>query len=257
MSTSQYPECFICVIHHGLLVDPVVTRCGHSFCRACIERWMEYSETCPHCREAVCYGTLVCNFVLREAMEEILGLSGIGYHKESERSTPLVFCGNSDEIDHLGSRIKILNSILEPFVASFSAEEMFFKGLNSYKRHQYQKAVFWYEKAAHAGYVQAMVDLADCFRDGEGVQQDLQQAVLWLQKSAQAGHSGAMVSLGYCYSFGKGVEQNLEQAFLYYQRAAHLGNRDAMYNLSLAYELGEGVVRDEQMAFQWYNRCYL
>eukprot|EP00775_Hariotina_reticulata_P011149 gene11149-11301_t len=44
---------FECVICFDLLVDPVVGRCGHDFCKSCIEEWLrkQSSATCPSCRE--------------------------------------------------------------------------------------------------------------------------------------------------------------------------------------------------------------
>lgn len=36
-----------CPIHLGHLIDPVVSKCGHSFCRDCIYKVLETKTQCP------------------------------------------------------------------------------------------------------------------------------------------------------------------------------------------------------------------
>ena len=40
-------ECTVCT---ELLLDPVTTPCGHSFCRTCLRQSMDHSTKCPVCR---------------------------------------------------------------------------------------------------------------------------------------------------------------------------------------------------------------
>lgn len=40
-------ECHVC---YGLMVDPVTTPCGHTFCRKCVARVLDHSTLCPACR---------------------------------------------------------------------------------------------------------------------------------------------------------------------------------------------------------------
>lgn len=40
-------ECTVCT---ELLLEPVTTPCGHTFCRACLRRSMDHSTNCPTCR---------------------------------------------------------------------------------------------------------------------------------------------------------------------------------------------------------------
>lgn len=45
------PSCPVCLSH---MHEPVtIVRCHHSFCKACIERWLEVSASCPMCKEPV------------------------------------------------------------------------------------------------------------------------------------------------------------------------------------------------------------
>ena len=40
-------ECHVC---YSLMVDPLTTPCGHTFCRKCIARVLDHSSLCPACR---------------------------------------------------------------------------------------------------------------------------------------------------------------------------------------------------------------
>lgn len=51
---SVAPSLFDCVICSETMTEPCTISCGHSYCRACIQRWIETgSETCPCCRAAI------------------------------------------------------------------------------------------------------------------------------------------------------------------------------------------------------------
>lgn len=43
-------ECSLC---YRLLWQPASTPCGHTFCRSCIDRWLDHSPTCPLCKMAL------------------------------------------------------------------------------------------------------------------------------------------------------------------------------------------------------------
>lgn len=40
-------ECHVC---YGLMLDPLTTTCGHTFCRKCVARVLDHSNSCPICR---------------------------------------------------------------------------------------------------------------------------------------------------------------------------------------------------------------
>ncbi|KAI1294943.1 E3 ubiquitin-protein ligase NRDP1 [Halotydeus destructor] len=44
-------EEFTCVICCGIIREPVVTQCGHTFCRNCVTRWIKTERNCPVCRK--------------------------------------------------------------------------------------------------------------------------------------------------------------------------------------------------------------
>ncbi len=46
-SSKNELDCQIC---YGLLLDPLTTSCGHTFCRKCVARVLDHSRLCPVCR---------------------------------------------------------------------------------------------------------------------------------------------------------------------------------------------------------------
>src|SRR3954452_22862002 len=49
-----------------------------------------------------------------------------------------------------------------------------------------EKALYWFQKAAEGGLVDAMYDLALCYEDEEGIEKDLEKAFYWYQKVAES-----------------------------------------------------------------------
>lgn len=48
-----------CVICQDEMKDPIKLKCGHSFCQACIVRWLHENKICPTCRtEIACSKTI-------------------------------------------------------------------------------------------------------------------------------------------------------------------------------------------------------
>ena len=90
-----------------------------------------------------------------------------------------------------------------------------------------QEAVIWYRKAAEAGDVLGMLDLAGCYELGTGTPPDEEAAVRWYRKAASHRSPSGTFNLARMYEKGKGVPKNPVQARILYQRAADLGNAEA------------------------------
>lgn len=45
--TKSEMDCQVC---YGLMLDPLTTTCGHTFCRKCVARVLDHSTLCPICR---------------------------------------------------------------------------------------------------------------------------------------------------------------------------------------------------------------
>ncbi|KAI0393658.1 hypothetical protein F5Y17DRAFT_431297 [Xylariaceae sp. FL0594] len=42
-----------CMVCYSMLLDPVTTSCGHTFCRACLHQVLDHGNACPTCRQLV------------------------------------------------------------------------------------------------------------------------------------------------------------------------------------------------------------
>jgi hypothetical protein len=62
-------------------------------------------------------------------------------------------------------------------------------------KQDYSKAAEWFRKAAEQGYINAQMDLGDCYNDGLGVTQNDAKAAKWYRKAAEQGSSDAQYAL--------------------------------------------------------------
>lgn len=125
----------------------------------------------------------------------------------------------------------------------------------------YQKAAYWYEKAAEQGLSLAQESIGDCYRDGTGVEKDNEKAAYWYEKAAsnpEEPNVNAQYKLGTLYDLGLGVKRDSKKAAYWYEKAAsalRFPNADAQYNLGLMYASGEGVEKDRTKAAYWFEKA--
>ncbi|XP_040294377.1 E3 ubiquitin-protein ligase TRIM11-like [Bufo bufo] len=87
-------DCSICLQTY---TDPVMLRCGHNFCRVCIDCALDTQDesgvyTCPECREEFQERpALMRNFALRNIMANLL----VTQHKETETGILCTYCVDS------------------------------------------------------------------------------------------------------------------------------------------------------------------
>ncbi len=128
----------------------------------------------------------------------------------------------------------------------------------------WDKAAYWYERAAKGGETNAMFNLAVLLKMGlvgfgskenRDREQDKRQAVYWLRKVAKRGEINAISKLGECYFHGEGVRRNRPLGFKMMQQAAEQGYGHAQYNLSLLYLHGDYVEKDFDKEFFWLQKA--
>ncbi|HVK32116.1 MAG TPA: tetratricopeptide repeat protein [Burkholderiaceae bacterium] len=108
-------------------------------------------------------------------------------------------------------------------------------------------------RAAEAGFVTAMVGLAELHEQGQaGLATDLAQAVQWQRRAAEAGSVDAQVALATAHYLGRGAPKDLALAARWYRVAAQGGDVGAMYLYASMVESGDGVERDLAEARYWY-----
>ncbi len=146
-----------------------------------------------------------------------------------------------------------------------------------------------YENAANLGLARANRNLANYYKKGEHVQQNIEEslkyyqraadlgddeaqeiigqayskgtggypiswadAVYWFKKSAQQGNTNAIRHLFFCYFNGTGVERNYDKAFSLIDYYYDTSDSAILYLLGHCYENGIGTGKDYQIAYNYY-----
>ena len=102
----------------------------------------------------------------------------------------------------------------------------------------------YYLQAANMGLARGQYCVGSCYYDGAGIEQDYVLAVDWFKKAAEQGYSDAEYNIGVCYEYGTGVEQSDEMAAYWYQKAAEKDHSSAQLNLGLLYKYGRGCYQE-------------
>jgi serine/threonine protein kinase len=139
--------------------------------------------------------------------------------------------------------------------ASFRAQELYNAAMVDRREGKAEEAAKLLREAADLGDANAMAELGECYRTGDGVPMDGLEATRWFLRSATAGDSAAMVSLGGMYWLGDDVPQSDDDALRWFQRAADLKNPAGLYDLARFYEEGRGVARSVDKAKQLYQQA--
>jgi TPR repeat protein len=108
---------------------------------------------------------------------------------------------------------------------------------------------------AERGVIEAEVQLAHRFLEGDGVQQDATLALQWYEKAARAGNCGAQNVMGFIYQSGTGAQVDSVRAAHWYQLSAACGFPFAKMNLGLLYLNGIGVQKDIPLAMQLFEQA--
>jgi len=109
------------------------------------------------------------------------------------------------------------------------------------------------KRAANLGYAPAEFYLAKLYEGGQaGLKKDPVQARTWTERAAEAGDVKAMHNLALDDFEGTGGPKDLSQAADWFHRAADQGLVDSQYNLARLYEEGLGVTRNPAEAYKWY-----
>jgi len=109
---------------------------------------------------------------------------------------------------------------------------------------------------ANAGDESAQFVLGTAYYLGlNGAEQDYEKAFYWWKKAAEQGNPDAQISMGFCYYGGKGIEQSNSKAFYWWKKAAEQGNPEAQVQLGLCYSGGIGVEKSKSKAIYWLRKA--
>ncbi|XP_051737512.1 E3 ubiquitin-protein ligase TRIM39-like isoform X2 [Ctenopharyngodon idella] len=125
-SSAPLTKEFRCSICLDIFTDPVSTPCGHNFCKTCLNKCWDNSQTCncPYCKEKFKHRPdLKINTTLRELVDH--------YKKKSHEKKPEVLCDVCDE-----RKLKALKSCLvcqSSYCAAHLDPHLRVAGLNKHK----------------------------------------------------------------------------------------------------------------------------
>ncbi len=115
-----------------------------------------------------------------------------------------------------------------------------------------EKAAQWYEIAAKEGAASAQYRLASLYQHGRGVAQDRTTAVVWYRRAAEQGVAEAMHNLAVMLNDGDMGAGNHDQAVHWFRAAANHRLRDSQFNLGVIYARGLAEDRDLVESFKWF-----
>lgn len=95
---------------------------------------------------------------------------------------------------------------------------------------KHERAVFWWEKAAEQGDLEAKFNLANACLKGVGAAKNDARAWDLIMSAAQSGLPAAQARLGLAYATGEGMVQDLIESAKWFCLAADLGDKSARTN---------------------------
>ncbi len=119
----------------------------------------------------------------------------------------------------------------------------------------YTKAVEWFKMAAKAGHADAMDNLGNCYKNGDGVEKDEEVAAAWYAKAAKNGLAWGQFHYADVLENGRGVPKDEELAVAWYLKAARRGLAKAQWRLGCHIVDGQGTEKDEELGEAWKARA--
>lgn len=115
-------------------------------------------------------------------------------------------------------------------------------------------AAEWWEKAAEAGHLDAIVDVMTYYFFDKD--RDL-RAVKWAEIGAMAGEPRAQYLFGVCYAMGLGGAKDDHEGVKWWKKAAEQGHLKSQCDLGRIYLYGDGTVvpKDSDIGIMWLRRA--
>lgn len=139
--------------------------------------------------------------------------------------------------------------------AEFNLGKMYYTGEGVTKN--YAMAVSYLSKIAEAGNPTAQEYMGYIYEKGDtsyGINPDVNKQMYWYEKAAQNGDVNAQLKLANAYNAGLGVKKDPKKSFDYYYKAAEKGNQDAIKVIVSRYAKGNGVKKNNNLAMVWFEK---
>ena len=116
-----------------------------------------------------------------------------------------------------------------------------------------KESLKYYQRAADLGDDEAQEIIGQAYSKGiGGYPISWIDAVYWFKKSVQQGNMNATRHLFFCYLNGTGVERNYDKAFSLIDYYYDISDSVILYLLGCCYENGVGIDKDYQAAYNYY-----
>ena len=125
------------------------------------------------------------------------------------------------------------------------------EGADAYGRGDYTTALKEWLPAAEQGDANALFNLGQLYRLGQGVPKDVLKAEEYYLRAAEKGHIGAQGNLGTLYYFAVPNAPRVEDALKWWQRAGSKGDARSQYMLGVVFYNGKDLPRDAVRAYAW------
>jgi hypothetical protein len=118
-----------------------------------------------------------------------------------------------------------------------------------------QQALYWFTKAAEAGYQNAWFNAGTMHRNGLGTTQNFKKAFEYYTKGAASKTANSMFGKGYMLYKGLGCKQNYNEAFELFKESSKSGVTSSMYLLGICYRNGYGTPKNLVAAKEWLTKA--
>lgn len=113
-----------------------------------------------------------------------------------------------------------------------------------------------YDRAAKAGSVSAMNNLATLYENGQGVKRQQAEAFRLYRQAGEAGNVVALANAARMLEYGNGIPKNEAEAVALYRRAAEAGDVPSISKLVPHYVTGtHGLPRDPKRGFDLFRQA--
>ncbi len=116
----------------------------------------------------------------------------------------------------------------------------------------YEKAYYWYEKAALSKHPEAIFSRGFCQFEGQGTELNENSAFESFKESAELGYDRARWWVAHCHYSGIGTEVDEARAFQMFLHLANQGVQIAQCSVAFCYRYSRGTDKDLSKAYSWY-----
>lgn len=147
--------------------------------------------------------------------------------------------------------LKVIRSILKPFQDKIKNESDNARKISNDKKAF--KRLMEEESKTHNPEIQFQI--AHCYAEGIGVEQDETETFGWIKKSAEQGFGMAEYFIGEYYLDDSSPELNKKLGIEYLEKAISHGCNEAYYKLGTCYLDGNGVKKDEAKGIEFIKKA--